>query len=115
MADWGCADGGSHGGRMGEGLGWLPGLPFDLDLELHKGGLSSHRKHRGRQGENVTERAQTACERWWLETDFRDRMKRHKDRPRGVLCWVSKLWDCRASRPLRSRLVQTCLLEIAQG
>ena len=37
--------------------------------------------------------AQTACERWWLETDFRDRMKTHKGRPRGVVCWVSKLWN----------------------
>jgi len=43
---------------MGKGLGWLPGLPFDLDLELHKGGLSPHRKEAwGQTGrENVTER-----------------------------------------------------------
>ena len=41
---------------MGKGLGWLPGLPFDLDLELHKGGLSPHRKPGGRQGEKMSPR-----------------------------------------------------------
>lgn len=41
---------------MGKGLGWLPDLPFDLDLELHKGGLSPHRKPGGRQGEKMSRR-----------------------------------------------------------
>lgn len=41
---------------MGKGLGWLPGLPFDLDLELHKGGLSPHRKPGGREGEKMSPR-----------------------------------------------------------
>lgn len=40
------------GGWVGE-LGRLPGLPFDLDLEMHKGGLSPHRASRGRKGEKV--------------------------------------------------------------
>lgn len=41
---------------MGKGLGWFPGLPFDLDLELHKGGLSPHRKPGGREGEKMSPR-----------------------------------------------------------
>lgn len=36
---------------MARGQGRLPGLPFDLDLELHKEGLSPHRKSGGRKGE----------------------------------------------------------------
>lgn len=68
---------------MGEGLGRLPGLPFDLDLELHKGGLSPHRKSGGREGETVSLRGQhRGCERQWLETKFRDRMKSRKDQQR---------------------------------
>lgn len=38
-------------GRLVGGSGRLPGLPFDLDLGLHKGGLSPHRKSGGKKGE----------------------------------------------------------------
>lgn len=38
------------GGWVG-GPGRLPGLPFDL--KMHKGGLSPHRKSRGRKGETA--------------------------------------------------------------
>lgn len=44
---------------MGKGLGRLPGLPFDLDLELHKGDLSPHRKSGGREGEKCCGEAKT--------------------------------------------------------
>lgn len=46
------------GGWAG-GPGRLPGLPFDLDLEVHKEGLSPHRKSGGHKGkESVVREAQ---------------------------------------------------------
>lgn len=39
---------------MSRGTGEALGLPFDLDLELYKGGLSLHCKSGGRKGEKVS-------------------------------------------------------------
>lgn len=38
------------------GWGGFQACPFDLDLELHKGGLSPHRKPGGREGEKMSPR-----------------------------------------------------------
>lgn len=43
----------AHNGRTGRGTRELPDLPFDLDLELHKGGLHPHRKFGGTEEEKV--------------------------------------------------------------